>query len=74
MFEYRFTLDKLMTDGGLSNVQLSIATNLAMSTIAAIRNNRARQIDIRTVSKLMDYFAMRSLSELVDVIWVDGDE
>jgi DNA-binding Xre family transcriptional regulator len=70
MFEYRFTLDRLMTARGLSNVQLSADTGLAMSTIAAIRGDRAKQLDLRTITKLMVYFDMQVLSELVDVVWV----
>ncbi len=51
-----------------SDQELSQLTGLARTSIARLKNNRAKRIDLQTVEALMEFFGLKSIDELLEYI------
>ena len=62
-----FKLKELMDARNITQVELRDATGLATTTIGRIAGNRATRVDIDTIERLVNYFDLKSISELMEV-------
>ena len=62
-----FKLQELMDARKITQLDLKDATGLATTTIGRIAGNRATRVDIETIEKLVEYFDLQSISELIEV-------
>lgn len=54
-------LDELLTERGVTAVQVSQATGIAESTLSELRTGKVRRVGIDVMNKLCAYFQVESL-------------
>ena len=66
-------LPELMQDEGVDQKTIAARTGLSPTTVGKIYRNHFQQIDCHTVQTLCLYFGLRSIADLIEVVWEEGD-
>lgn len=70
----RSKLPALMDSQGITQKDLATATGLSPSTVGKLYNSHFNRIDNHTVTQLLRFFRLRSLDDLIEVVWEPEDE
>jgi len=65
--KFRVLLPELMEPLGLSQRALVRATKLSPATVGDLYNNKVTRFDTSTLERLMDYFDLDSMDQLIHV-------
>lgn len=72
--ELKSKLSELMADRGVDQKTLAAATGLSPTTVGKIYHSHFNRIDNNTVIALCRYFGLRSIDDLIEVVWDEDDE
>ena len=67
-------LQALMDEAGITQGALAKALGMAPGTIGRLQRNHFDRIDNDTIKALCKYFGLTSVSQLVEIVWEDGDQ
>jgi DNA-binding Xre family transcriptional regulator len=67
-------LKDLMEKRNISQLALADATGLAPGTIGKLYRNQVTRFDENTVKTLCTYFALQSISDLLEIEWEPSDK
>jgi transcriptional regulator with XRE-family HTH domain len=71
---FRFKIDQLRRQNGVTFTAIAEATGLARSTLHRLASRPVSQIDIKVVYPLMQYFDLKSVNQLIDIVPVPSDQ
>lgn len=66
-------LPQLMQAKGLDQKTLAAQTGLSKTTVSKLYRNHFDRIDSQTVTTLCRYFGLRTISDLLEIEWEEGD-
>lgn len=64
-------LPELMSRDGVNQKTLAYKTGLSPTTVGKLYRGHFDRIDNNTVMSLVDFFGLKSISELIEVSWED---
>lgn len=64
-------LPELMSRDGVNQKTLASKTGLSPATVGKLYRGHFDRIDNNTVMSLVDFFGLKSISELIEVSWED---
>jgi transcriptional regulator with XRE-family HTH domain len=71
--EIKFKLRDLYAKKGQTQKTISEETGIRESTLSGYANNFRSSIDIKILAKLIDYFELDSLDDLIEIVRNDSD-
>lgn len=66
-------LKNLMEEKQISQLALAEATGLAPGTIGKLYRNQVSRIDEKTLTQLCRYFELKSIADIFEIQWEQGD-
>ena len=66
-------LPELMEGRGIDQKTLASHTGLSPTTVGKYYRGQFQQIDRHTVETLCLYFGLKSISQLIEIAWEEGD-
>jgi DNA-binding Xre family transcriptional regulator len=67
-------LPALMSDRGVDQKTVAAATKLSPTTVGKLYRSHFDRIDNHTIVQLCKYFEIKSLDQLIEIVWEDEDD
>ncbi|MFN6486363.1 MAG: helix-turn-helix domain-containing protein [Nostoc sp. DedQUE03] len=67
-------LSELIKQKGVDQKTVALATGLSTTTVGKMYRSHFDRIDNRTVTVLCKYFGLKSINELIDIVWEEDDQ